>query len=83
MKPWPNQSNRRWRCQFRYRGSRRESAVALLFSLIWRSRVMDAILEIECRIALTEQLQRKTAALVSALHGVIGADSSRIIVGIG
>jgi hypothetical protein len=26
-------SNRRWRCQFRYRGSRRESAVAQLFSL--------------------------------------------------
>jgi hypothetical protein len=26
-------SNRRWRGQFRYRGSRRESAVAQLFSL--------------------------------------------------
>src|SRR5271154_6168795 len=26
-------ANRRWRCQFRYRGSRRESAVAQLFSL--------------------------------------------------
>jgi hypothetical protein len=26
-------SNRRWRCQFRCRGSRRESAVAQLFSL--------------------------------------------------
>jgi len=26
-------SNRRWRCPFRYRGSRRESAVAQLFSL--------------------------------------------------
>ena len=24
-------ANRRWRCQFRYRGSRRESAVAQLF----------------------------------------------------
>jgi hypothetical protein len=35
---------------------------------------MDAILEIECRIALTEQLQQKTPALVSALRGVIGAD---------
>ena len=28
-------ANRRWRGPFRYRGSRRESAVALLFSLIW------------------------------------------------
>jgi len=26
-------ANRRWRCQFRYRGSHRESAVAQLFSL--------------------------------------------------
>src|ERR1035437_8225797 len=26
-------ANRRWRCQFRYRGSRRRSAVAQLFSL--------------------------------------------------
>jgi len=26
-------ANRRWRCQFRCRGSRRESAVAQLFSL--------------------------------------------------
>jgi hypothetical protein len=26
-------ANRRWRCQFRYRGSRHESAVAQLFSL--------------------------------------------------
>jgi len=26
-------ANRRWRLQFRYRGSRRESAVAQLFSL--------------------------------------------------
>jgi hypothetical protein len=26
-------ANRRWRFQFRYRGSRRESAVAQLFSL--------------------------------------------------
>ena len=26
-------ANRRWRWQFRYRGSRRESAVAQLFSL--------------------------------------------------
>jgi hypothetical protein len=26
-------ANRRWRCQFRYRGTRRESAVAQLFSL--------------------------------------------------
>jgi len=26
-------ANRRWRCPFRYRGSRRESAVAQLFSL--------------------------------------------------
>ena len=35
-KPQPNKSpvaNRRWRLQFRYRGSRHESAVAQLFSL--------------------------------------------------
>jgi hypothetical protein len=28
-------ANRRWHLQFRCRGSRRESAVAQLFSLIW------------------------------------------------
>jgi hypothetical protein len=35
MNPWPNKSPepRRWRCQFRYRGSRRESAVAQLSTL--------------------------------------------------
>ena len=31
-------ANRRWRCQFRYRGSRRESAVAQLSTLGHRSR---------------------------------------------
>ena len=31
-------ANRRWRLQFRYRGSRRESAVAQLFSLIWLNK---------------------------------------------
>jgi hypothetical protein len=36
QRQWPNQvagANRRWRCQFRYRGSRRESAVAQLSAL--------------------------------------------------
>jgi hypothetical protein len=28
-------ANRRWRLQFRYRGSRHESAVAQLFTLLW------------------------------------------------
>jgi hypothetical protein len=36
-------ANRRWRLQFRYRGSRRESAVAQLFSLIWLNNVKRAI----------------------------------------
>ena len=31
-------ANRRWRCQFRYRGSRRESAVAQLTSEVIRQR---------------------------------------------
>jgi len=35
-------SNRRWRWQFRYRGSRCESAVAQLFSLIWLNNVKRA-----------------------------------------
>ena len=42
----PNKSpgaNRRWRCQFRYRGSRRESAVAQLSTLIWLTIVKQAI----------------------------------------
>jgi len=30
----PNKSSRRWRCQFRCRGSRRESAVAQLSTLL-------------------------------------------------
>jgi hypothetical protein len=34
-------ANRRWRCQFRYRGSRRESAVAQLFSLGVRATRLD------------------------------------------
>ena len=38
---WPNQSPepRRWRCQFRCRGSRRESAVAQLTSEVIRQRI--------------------------------------------
>jgi len=36
-------ANRRWRLLFRYRGSRRESAVAQLFSLIWLTIVKRAI----------------------------------------
>jgi hypothetical protein len=42
----PNQiagANRRWRCTFRCRGPRRESAVAQLFSLIWLTIVKRAI----------------------------------------
>jgi hypothetical protein len=35
---------------------------------------MDAYLEIECRIALTEELQRQSASLVSTLQVIIGAD---------
>jgi hypothetical protein len=34
--------NAGWRWQFRYRGSRRESAVAQLFSLIWLNNVKQA-----------------------------------------
>src|SRR5208283_175241 len=41
-------ANRRWRCQFRYRGSRRESAVAQLFSLgvftFMKNRTLTALL---------------------------------------
>jgi len=36
-------ANRRWRWPFRCRGSRRESAVAQLFSLIWLTIVKQAI----------------------------------------
>jgi len=36
-------ANRRWRGQFRCRGSRRESAVAQLFSLIWLNNVKRAV----------------------------------------
>jgi len=35
-------ANRRWRFQFRYRGSRRESAVAQLFSLGSKTPAHDA-----------------------------------------
>jgi len=38
-------SNRRWRLQFRYRGSRRESAVAQLFSLgVIRHDIMNVMI---------------------------------------
>ena len=40
-------ANRRWRCQFRYRGSRHESAVAQLFSL----GIMRRVLKITAIIA--------------------------------
>jgi len=36
-------ANRRWRGQFRCRGSRHESAVAQLFSLIWLNNVKRAV----------------------------------------
>ena len=36
-------ANRRWRGQFRCRGSRHESAVAQLFTLIWLNNVKWAV----------------------------------------
>ena len=47
-------ANRRWRCQFRCRGSRRESAVAQLFSL--------------GRYAAQLQMNFDHSQLVSAFH---------------
>src|ERR1019366_7919963 len=45
-------ANRRWRCQFRYRGSRHESAVAQLFSLGTLAAMTDSTSSRGLRAAL-------------------------------
>ena len=62
-------SNRRWRCQFRCRGSRRESAVAQLFSLgVIATRMSYAPLLTRRSLAQWEIVVSQTARAFSAIR---------------